>query len=101
MSIRARILDALALATLAAAWFALWCILPDDVMATEIRPAPPATDAERMAGLFIAALIAVVSLNIALLAHVWAQFGRGPASTADDEFAAPPSLETRAREAGE
>jgi hypothetical protein len=39
MTLRARLLDALALATLAAAWFALWCALPGDAQASTATPA--------------------------------------------------------------
>lgn len=98
---RETLIDALALATLAAAAYAAWCALPGDAMAaTEIRPEPVNSDFERMAGLFMIGLAMSVGLCMALYGWALSWLGCAPLSTADEDEPAPDaSIEHRARNA--
>jgi hypothetical protein len=97
-AIRPVIMDAMARAIPAAACFALWCVLPGEALATQIRPAPADTAEAHIAGLLIAALIAAC-IGVAALAHLWSRLAGGTKSTADDEPGPSDTIEARARKA--
>lgn len=92
MTLRARLLDALALATLAAAWLALWCALPGDAQAST------ATPADQPSWVPLAFIFGLLGLCAA-----WAVLERiASASLVDedaDEGQPAPSIERRARDA--